>query len=321
MAELAVHDAEENLRAVTNLGGPVHNVREVFTLTPTTTDADWAAVAERLRAVPGALAGYRETLSLGLEKKLHGGPRPTATFIEQLTEWAGQGRGWFEDFTADGPDALRAELDAAGAAATAAVAELRDWMRDVYASAIEGSADTVGRERYARWSRYYNGTDLDLDEAYAYGWAEYHRLLGEMRTEAEKILPGAATPWVALAHLDEHGTHIEGVEEVQRWLQSVMDEAIEALDGTHFELAERVRKVESRIAPAGAPRRPTTRRRPRTSRGRGAPGCRRWARPGSPSTTWSPPGTTRVCPATISSSRSGRTSRTVCPDTRRASAW
>ncbi|MFB6676606.1 DUF885 domain-containing protein [Streptomyces sp. NPDC056390] len=251
-AELAVHDAEENLRAVTNLGGPAHNVREVFTLTPTATDADWAAVAERLRAVPGALAGYRETLSLGLEKKLHGGPRPTATFIEQLTEWAGEGRGWFEDFTADGPDALRAELDAAGAAATAAVVELRDWMRDVYASAIEGSPDTVGRERYARWSRYYNGTDLDLDEAYAYGWAEYHRLLGEMRTEAEKILPGAATPWVALAHLDEHGTHIEGVEEVQRWLQSLMDEAIEALDGTHFELAERVRKVESRIAPAGS---------------------------------------------------------------------
>ncbi len=30
-----------------------------------------------------------------------------------------------------------------------------------------------------------------------------------------------------------------------------MDEAIEALDGTHFELAERVRKVESRIAPPG----------------------------------------------------------------------
>ncbi|MFG2521351.1 DUF885 domain-containing protein [Streptomyces sp. NPDC048527] len=251
-AELAVHDAEENLRAVTNLGGPVHNVREVFPLTPTATDADWAAVAERLRAVPGALAGYRETLSLGLDKKLHGGPRPTATFIGQLTEWAGEGRGWFEDFTADGPEALRAELDAAGSAATAAVVELRDWMRDVYAPAIEGSPDTVGRERYARWSRYYNGTDLDLDEAYAYGWAEYHRLLAEMRTEAEKILPGAATPWVALAHLDEHGTHIEGVEEVQRWLQSVMDEAIEALDGVHFELAERVRKVESRIAPAGS---------------------------------------------------------------------
>ncbi|MGY0022370.1 DUF885 domain-containing protein [Streptomyces sp. cg35] len=251
-AQLAVHDADEPLRAVANLGSPVHRVRDVFTVTPTDTDEDWAAIEERLRAVPVAFAGYRETLERGLERKLHGGPRPTATFIGQLTEWAGQERGWFEQFTADGPAALRGELTEAARTADAATVGLRDWMRDVYAPAIEGSPDVVGRERYARWSRYYTGADLDLDEAYAYGWSEFHRLLAEMRAEAEKILPGAGTPWVALAHLDEHGRHIEGVDEVRQWLQNVMDEAIEALDGTHFELAERVRKVESCIAPPGS---------------------------------------------------------------------
>ncbi|MFC9160158.1 DUF885 domain-containing protein [Streptomyces fungicidicus] len=253
-AELAVHEADEGLRAVGNLGTVAHSVREVFTVTPAESEEDWTALAERLRAVPAALAGYRESLALGLERKLYAAPRPTETFIGQLSEWAdtGEGRGWFEDFAAAGPDALRTELDEGARAATAAVVELRDWMREVYAPAVEGSPNTVGRERYARWSRYYNGTDLDLDEAYAYGWSEYHRLLGEMKKEAEKILPGAATPWVALAHLDEHGRHIEGVDEVREWLQGVMDRAIEALDGTHFDLAERVRKVESRIAPAGS---------------------------------------------------------------------
>ncbi|MFJ2160988.1 DUF885 domain-containing protein [Streptomyces sp. NPDC087856] len=254
-AELAVHDAEESLRAVGNMSTPAHSVREVFTLTPADTDEDWAAIAERLRAVPTALAGYRESLQLGLDRKLFAGPRPTATFIEQLTEWSdtdGQGRGWFEDFASAGPAALRPELDEAARTATAALVDLRDWMRDVYAPAIEGAPNTVGRERYARWSRYFNGTDLDLDEAYAYGWSEYHRLLAEMKQEAEKILPGAETPWVALAHLDEHGRHIEGVEEVRVWLQALMDKAIENLDGTHFELAERVRKVESCIAPPGS---------------------------------------------------------------------
>ncbi|MFC7991163.1 DUF885 domain-containing protein [Streptomyces pilosus] len=253
-AELAVHEAGEGLRSVGNLGTVAQAVREVFTVTPAESEEDWAAIAERLRAVPAALAGYRESLALGLERKLYASPRPARTFVGQLTEWAdtGEGRGWFEDFAAAGPDALRAELDEGARAATAAVVELRDWMRDVYAPAIEGAPDAVGRERYARWSRYYNGTDLDLDEAYAYGWSEYHRLLGEMRKEAEKVLPGAATPWVALAHLDEHGRHIEGVDEVREWLQGVMDRAIEALDGTHFDLAERVRRVESRIAPAGS---------------------------------------------------------------------
>ncbi|MFJ8549407.1 DUF885 domain-containing protein [Streptomyces sp. NPDC093676] len=254
-AELAVHEADEGLRTVSNLHSPVHSVRDVFTITPTATDEDWAAIVERLRAVPTALAGYRESLALGLERKLHAGLRPTATFVEQLTEWSdtdGRGRGWFEEFASEGPESLRLQLDDAARAATAAVVELRDWMRDVYAPTVEGAPNTVGRERYARWARYFNGTDLDLDEAYAYGWSEYHRLLGEMKKEAEKVLPGAATPWVALAHLDEHGTHIEGVDEVRAWLQGLMDEAIEALDGTHFELAERVRKVESCIAPPGS---------------------------------------------------------------------
>jgi uncharacterized protein (DUF885 family) len=253
-AELAVHEADEGLCAVGNMVTPPHEVREVFTITPAETEEDWAAIAERLRAVPTAYAGYRESLALGLERKLHAGPRPTATFVGQLTEWAdtdGSGRGWFEDFAAAGPDALRAELDEAARAATRAVVELRDWMRDVYAPAVEDAPNTVGRERYGRLVRYFTGSDLDLDEAYAYGWAEFHRLLGEMRQEAAKILPGAETPWVALAHLDEHGRHIEGVDEVRAWLQSLMDEAIEALDGTHFDLAEPVRKVESCIAPPG----------------------------------------------------------------------
>ncbi|MFB6877252.1 DUF885 domain-containing protein [Streptomyces sp. NPDC056323] len=251
MAELAVHEAEEGLRSVSNLHSPAHSVRDVFTVTPTETDEDWAAVVDRLRAVPAAFEGYRESLALGLERKLHGGPRATATFIGQLDEWAGEGgSGFFQDFVAPGPTSLRADLDDGARQATESVVALRDWMRDVYAPAVEGAPDTVGRERYARWSRYFNGTDLDLDEAYAYGWSEYHRLLAEMKTEAEKVLPGAG-PWEALAHLDEHGKHIEGVDEVQAWLQALMDEAIEALDGTHFELAERVRQVESRIAPPG----------------------------------------------------------------------
>ncbi|HET6354075.1 DUF885 domain-containing protein [Streptomyces sp.] len=249
-AELAVHEADEGLRAVSNLHSPVHTVREVFTVTPTETDEDWAAIAQRLRAVPHALEGYRASLELGLERKLLGGPRATQTNIGQMTEWIGTDRSWFDDFVADGPATLRAELDAAARSATEALTGLRDWMRDVYGPAVADAPDTVGRERYARWSRYFNGTDLDLDEAYAYGWSEYHRLLAEMKTEADKILPGAG-PWEALAHLDVHGEHIEGVEEVRVWLQKLMDEAIEALDGTHFELAERVRKVESRIAPPG----------------------------------------------------------------------
>ncbi|MEV0280069.1 DUF885 domain-containing protein [Streptomyces sp. NPDC050610] len=250
-AELAVHEAQESLRAVSNLHSPAHSVRQIFTLMPTGTPEEWASIAARLRVVRGSLEGYRASLAAGLDRGLYAGPRQVSTFIGQLGEWIGADGGWFAEFAAQGPEALRGELDEAAADATAAVAELRDWLREVYQPAAEGSPETVGRERYALWSRYWNGTDLDLDEAYAYGWSEYHRIHAEMRAEAEKILPGA-TPWEALRHLDTHGEAVEGVEETRVWLQALMDEAIEALDGTHFELADRVKRVESMIAPPGS---------------------------------------------------------------------
>ncbi|GAA2445561.1 DUF885 domain-containing protein [Streptomyces macrosporus] len=253
-AELAVHDAGEGLRAVGNLSSPVHSVRGVFTVMPTVSDEDRAALARRLRAVPAALEGYRASLEAGLAKGLPAGPRQVSTVIGQLDEWTGSGGGgsWFATLVTDGPEALRADLEKGAAAATGAMEGLRDWLRDTYAPAVDGAPDTVGPERYRRWARYWNGTDLDLGEAYAYGWEEYHRVHAEMRAEAEKVLPGAATPWEALRHLDTHGRAIEGVEETRAWLQDLMDEAIEKLDGTHFDLAEPVRRVESMIAPPGS---------------------------------------------------------------------
>ena len=251
-AELAVHEAEEHLRAVSNLNSPAHSIREAFTLMPAESAEDYADLAARLRAVPAALEGYRASLTEGIARNLPAGPRQVETVVRQITEWVGDGASgsWFAQLTADGPQERRAELDTAAAEATAAYAGLRDWLRDVYAPAVAGSPDTVGRERYARWTRLWNGTDLDLDEAYAYGWSEFHRLHAEMVAEGGKILPDAS-PWEVLKHLKEHGQAIEGVDEVRAWLQALMDEAITALDGTHFELADRVKRVESRIAPPG----------------------------------------------------------------------
>ncbi|WP_030884572.1 DUF885 domain-containing protein [Streptomyces sp. NRRL F-5053] len=257
-ADLAVHEAGEGLRAVSNLSSPVHSVREIFTVMPTGTDEDWAAVASRMRAMPVALDGYRASLEEGLARGLYAGPRQVSTVLGQFAEWLGEtgrdggtGRSWFAEFAAGGPEKLRTELAEAAGEADRAIAALRDWMRDVYQPGVAGAPETVGRERYALWARYWNGTDLDLEEAYDYGWSEFHRLLEQMRTEAEKVLPGASTPWDALRHLDTHGEAVEGVDAVREWLQGLMDEAIAELDGTHFELAEPVRRVEAQIAPPG----------------------------------------------------------------------
>jgi uncharacterized protein (DUF885 family) len=252
-AELDVHEAGEGLRALSNLFSPVHSIRQVFLLMPTSSAEDWAVVARRMARVPEAYRGFRASLEEGARRGLLVAPRQVSTVVQQLGEWlAGP---FFGGFAAGGPDALRGELDAAARAADGAVAEVRDFLRDVYLPQTEGTPDAVGRDRYALAARRWTGSDLGagtgLEDAYAWGWAEHRRILAEQRTEAEKVVPGG-TPMEAMRWLDVHGPAADGVEAIRERLQAMMDGAIAALDGVHFDLAEPVRRVEAMIAPPGS---------------------------------------------------------------------
>ncbi|WP_305764372.1 DUF885 domain-containing protein [Blastococcus tunisiensis] len=252
-AELAAHEAGEGYRALSNLFSPVHSVRQVFLMMPSATEEDWAVIARRLARVPAAYAGFRASLEEGARRGLLVAPRQVSTVVGQLDEWlAGP---YFSTFAAAGPEPLRPELTRAAAAADGAVAAIRDYLRDDYAARAHGTPDAVGRDRYAVAVRRWTGSDLGagtgLEDAYAWGWAEHRRILAEQRTEAEKVVPGG-TPMEAMRWLDVHGPAVDGVDAIRERLQAMMDEAIEALDGAHFDLAEPVRKVEAMIAPPGS---------------------------------------------------------------------
>ncbi|MFE4515120.1 DUF885 domain-containing protein [Kitasatospora sp. NPDC056783] len=257
-AELLVHEAGESFRSLRNLGSPVHELRESFTLMGTDTEAEWQVIGRRLAKVPVAFEQYRGTLAEGIERGLPVGPRQVSTVLGQFAEWLGEDApaderrtGWFEQFVQGAPEGLRPELSKQAVAAAGALAELRDWLRDVYGPAAADAPDTVGRERYVRWVRYWTGADLDLDEAYTWAWSEFHDLLAQMETEAERVRPGEGR-LAAMKWLETDGPAIEGAEAAREYLQGLMDQAIRDLQGTHFDLAEPVTRVESRIAPAGS---------------------------------------------------------------------
>jgi uncharacterized protein (DUF885 family) len=253
--ELAVSESGEHLRAVRNILGPVQGVRMVFTMMPTATAEDWAVVARRMARVPDAIAGYTAALREGMRRGLITAPRQVTTFADQLRDWvaAGEGRGWFAEFAADAEvsPVLRSELDTAASGAIDAVAELRDWLIAEYLPRTEGTPDAVGRERYQLLARQWLGAEPCLAEAYEWGWAEYRRLSAEMQEQAQRVLPGASAA-EAREHLDTHGEAVEGVEEVRRYLQRLVDQRIAELDGTHFDLADPVKVLQARIAPAGS---------------------------------------------------------------------
>jgi len=254
-AELAVSGQGEHLRNLSNIFGPAQQVRSVFMMMPAGTEDDWAVIARRMARVARALAEYRASLADGAGRGLLAAPRLVSTVVGQLDEWAAaaDGRGWFADFAAGASvrPALRADLDTAAASATSAVADLRSWLADDYLPRAAGVPDAVGGERYRACARRWTGADLDPADAYAWGWSQYLSLREEMRSEAQRVLPGASA-LEAMRYLDAQGEAIDGAEQVRLRLQQMMDDAIADLDGTHFDLAERIKTVEARIAPAGS---------------------------------------------------------------------
>ncbi|MCU1666053.1 MAG: hypothetical protein JWR58_6118 [Pseudonocardia sp.] len=255
-AQLAVSETGEHLRALRNIFGPHQQVRQLFDLMPTETSDDWAVVARRMAKLPQAYSGYVASLTEGSRRGLHAAPRQVETVVGQLDAWlTDAGGSWFQAFVTKAPDVtgptVRDALDDAAGAATAAAAELRDFLAREYLPAAQGTPDGVGAERYRVGARLSTGSDLDLAEAYAWGWDEFRRLDAEMRREAEAVLAGAG-PVMAMRHLDENGAAVDGVDEVRAWLQQMMDTAMDELDGGHFDIAAPVRTVQAMIAPSGS---------------------------------------------------------------------
>jgi uncharacterized protein (DUF885 family) len=249
MFELGIPQSELN-----NIVCPVQDVRAVFDLMPTETEADWASVARRLAAVPGALEGYVASLRHSATLGNIAPRRQVQACITQSEANLGPD-GFFASFVgqagADGqpiPDALRAELDRGSHAAQAGYQLLRDFLADELLAQAPVD-DAIGRERYTPLSRLYLGAEIDLAEVYEWGQQELARITELMRQTADGISPGASIPEViALLDRDPART-LSGTDAMQRWMQQRADEAIEALNGTHFDIPEPVRWLECRIAP------------------------------------------------------------------------
>src|ERR1017187_4847154 len=78
-ADLAMSSAGENLRAMSNIFGPVQRVRGIFPSMPADTDEDWAVAARRMARVPQTLAGYRASRASGARCSLLAAPRQVRT--------------------------------------------------------------------------------------------------------------------------------------------------------------------------------------------------------------------------------------------------
>jgi uncharacterized protein (DUF885 family) len=251
-------EAGEYLRDVKILGSPSGAVRGVFDQMPKATEQDWRHIAGRLASVPGALAGYRVSLSQGLAKGQVAAKRQVEECAKQAETWSGLKPGTPSFFSTlveaydrvnVGTAALKTDLEAGVRGAEQAYAELRAFLLNDYLPKA-ADRDGCGPERYALNSRVFNGCELDLRDTYRWGWDELYRIESDMAATAEKIHSGTVAEALHLLETDP-ARSIDSVEEFQSWLQELHDKALDDLDGTHFDIDPRIKRVEVMIPPAG----------------------------------------------------------------------
>jgi uncharacterized protein (DUF885 family) len=256
---LVEHDAGERLRDLRVLGSPVQIVRMAFDLMARDSADDWTALTERLALVPQGLSSLEVALAEGAQQGIVAARRQAVACTQQADTWGGKDpstRPFFLTLVDEyersglGDAGLRARLEELAVRATEAYASLGRFLVEEYAPHAT-EKDPVGRERYALYSRDFNGIELDLDETYAWGWDELHRIEHAMGQVAERIIPGADVDTV-IAHLETDPERaIEGVDEFRRWNQELLDTTIAELNGKHFDIPAPVQRVEAMIAPPG----------------------------------------------------------------------
>nr|WP_246036280.1 DUF885 domain-containing protein [Sinomonas susongensis] len=244
------------LADLNNIDSPAQHIRAVFDLMPTDTAEHWSHIAGRAANVPAAVDGYVASLRAAAAEGRVAAARQVRVVVGQARQYGADGTGFFAQLAQnakldDGtglPVEIAASLAEGCRAAAAAYRRLADFLEnELLPQAPE--KDAVGRERYARASRRFLGAAVDLEETYAWGVAELDRIIAEQEAVAGQITPGATIEEAKKALNADPARQLKGTDELRAWMQGLADRAVADLAGTHFEIAEPMRKLECMIAP------------------------------------------------------------------------
>jgi uncharacterized protein (DUF885 family) len=250
-----MYDAGAVTSELSVLTGGLHAVRDVFDLMPMDSVDAVGVLSTRLAAVPTAYARSRRTL---LEAAGHGHVASRNQILEVAKQcdtwvaadgddfWPGLARRAGEATSL--PDPLLEDLERGAAAARTATADYARFLREELAP-LGRDKDAVGRERYQLASRAFLGAAVDLDETYAWGFAELARIEAEMAAVADKIVAGGTVQQAIEALEADPARRVQGKEAFRDWMQQLADRALAELHGTHFDIPEQVRRIECCIAP------------------------------------------------------------------------
>jgi uncharacterized protein (DUF885 family) len=250
--EVELYDAHITASRVSVIAGQAQEIRWIFDLMPTDSEAAWRNIASRLRTVYRPLSEVRETLSAEAREGNISAVRQIDATVDQIRSWTGEtgDDDFFAGLVARAPeqDTLRSDLNNAANEARRAFSEFADWL-ETSLGPLAPSLDAVGEERYALGSRYFLGAVIDLGETYEWGFDELHRIQQAQRAIAKDLVdePNIKAAYEALDQ--DPARRIAGAEAFRSWMQDLANQAVANLAGKHFDIPDPVKRIECCIAP------------------------------------------------------------------------
>nr|CEL14920.1 FIG01038168: hypothetical protein [Kibdelosporangium sp. MJ126-NF4] len=249
--ELELHEAGLDTGHLNVIASNVQHVRAIFDLLPTETAEHWADIRTLLGKVPGAVDGIKAGLLDAASRGQLVALRQITKVAEQCDTWSGaDGDSFFATFVKDAPEAHSTGLESAADKAAGAYGELARFLRAEIADKAP-KKDAVGEDAYKLWSRYFLGAQLDLREAYEWGWTEFFRVEKEMIAVAERIKAGGSLADAAATLDADPRYRVHGRREFEQWMQQLSDTALAELRGVHFDIPDTLMRLDCKIAPDG----------------------------------------------------------------------
>jgi uncharacterized protein (DUF885 family) len=253
--ELEAYAARIPQTQVSTISSQLHSMRSCFDLMATDTEQGWSDIDHRLAAIPSAVEQYRRTLLAGADAGYTSARVQLEKVAVQLDRWTGRtgnDDGVFLDLVSRSTvgGTLAGQLRRHAEDATRAFGDMAGFLRSELAPRGRDK-EAVGRERYSLYSRDFLGAVVDLDETYAWGWAELQAIDRAMVEVSGQIIPGAAVEEVMKALDVDPARMIGGKENLRDWMQGLADRAIADLAAVHFDIPAPVRTIECCLAPTG----------------------------------------------------------------------
>ena len=182
-------------------------------------------LAIKIAKIPESLNSYKETLLFAKNKKALPRNRQIARMIGNC-------------------DIYAAEPLFQNSVAPSAFLDFKKFLESkIINSTIE--RDAVGIEYYKRSAQRHLGKEIDVYETFLWGFEEVRTLLREADTVAAKITPGEGY-LAAVNFLEsdpEYTLHTPG--ELKSFLKMLIVEALDDLDGKHFDIDPRLKNIEA----------------------------------------------------------------------------